>query len=272
MNALKRPHFRNPPIHEQVISLGFERVGGFDTVDHGLFWQQIRDQFPVAETVQRSPQTTEITEGQPAMMSWELMQTAEPPRSHFKNMEAGELVQLQDNQLAFNWIRGDNSNKYPRFERTSERLWEIYNIYIGYLDSRRLSLPVFRQCEISNINIVPVKSFGEGFEDIINAFQVDPFDWQVPGLIAETYVRRRQHRIVDGNGNALGRLHSVISPAFGQNGEKVFQFELTARSFPKISGVDDAKYFLDIAHGVINGAFLASVTDKMLNIWEKYDG
>jgi hypothetical protein len=106
-----------------------------------------------------------------------------------------------------------------------------------------------------------------------HAFIVDPFDWQVPGLVAETYVRQRVHRIVDDQGEPLGRLHSTISPVYGPDGEKAFQFELTARSTPTVKSVEAATEFFERAHMMINGAFIASVTKKIRNVWgELTDG
>jgi hypothetical protein len=94
----------------------------------------------------------------------------------------------------------------------------------------------------------------------------------VEGLQAETYVRNRQHAILDNAGEPMGRLHSVITPVVDQSGRKHFQFQLTARSSPTIHEVGDARAFFERAHEMINGAFVNSVTPEMLKQWEQYDG
>jgi len=132
--------------------------------------------------------------------------------------------------------------------------------------------PLLKQCELTNVNIIPVSDFGSEYRDMALAFKVDPFDWRVPGLQAETYVRNRQHKILGEKGAALGRLHSVITPVVDQSGVKHFQFELLARSAPNIHDTEFAKLFFERAHEMINGAFVNSVTPNMLQHWGQFDG
>lgn len=270
--ALKRPHFTDPPIHEQVLSLSFERLRGFDALDPGLFWKALEKDFPAVETRPRMSSPTELFEDSEGEIRFEVSSAIQLPRTIFKNEERGELIQLQDDIFTFNWIHSGANIEYPRFENTSERLWHFFEIFKEYLNARHGFEPVLRQCEMTNINLVPVASFGRDFGDIAEAFNVDPLDWHVPGLVAETYVRRRQHRMIDGEGKPIGRLHSVISPATDGEGREVFQFELTARSAPKIREEREAKEFFDRAHEMINGAFMASVTPKMRKYWGESNG
>lgn len=274
MNATQpmRPHFSRPPIHEQAIALGFERLPDFDIVDHGLFWNLIKDQFPQADTAARLPEATELFEGSEGQVSFTVVPPALLSRSVFKNAMAGELLQLQDNMFAFNWIRENPEVEYPRFERTSARLWDLYDKYVEYFAGRYGRSPSLRQCEITNVNIIPIQEFGKTFDALDQIFIVDPFEWRVPGLTAETYERRRQHKIVGEDGAPIGRLHSVIAPVFGQSGEQLFKFELTARSAPAIRSKAEAVAFFNVAHNIINGAFLASVTTRAREHWGEYDG
>ena len=266
----ERPHFERPPILEQAISLSFERIKSFDLVDFGLFWDRIKDQFPNCETGARFNAPIEGFEEISSPITFSLMGPVELPRSLLRN-DDGELVQVQDDSFGFNWIKPSSDSAYPRFERTSARLWELFNLFASFLEERGHSRPIFRQCELTNVNLIPIKDFGTDFGDMANAFVVDPFAWKVEGLLAETYVRRRQHKIVNTDGRPVGRLHSVISPVF-RDGEKAFQFELTARSPPTIRTKEDAVAFFDRAHSMINKAFWVSVSRRMREFWGEYDG
>lgn len=268
----QRPHFRRPPILEQAISLNFERLPEFDSVDFGLFWHEIRDQFPRADTAPRTAAPVESFEGIETSMMLSLVQPLQLPRSLFRNDANGELVQVQDDSFGFNWIKASDGSQYPRFEQTSGRLWELYGLFTSYLQKRHNRSPALRQCELTNVNLIPVSDFGEDFSDMGSAFVIDPFAWGVPGLVAETYVRRRQHRIVDESGKAVGRLHSVISPVYDQRNAKQFQFEITARSAPTIRTDEQAVAFFDRAHSMINGVFVASATKSMRALWGEFDG
>jgi uncharacterized protein (TIGR04255 family) len=268
---MQRPHFRKPPIMEQVISLVFERLIDFDNVDFGLFWSTVKDSFPEAETTIRATHPVENFDGRSASASIVLSPNL-LARSLFRNAASGELLQLQDDFFGFSWVKLNDEDEYPRFERTSARFWEYYGSFLDYLSARYDVTPTLRQCELVNVNIIPVSSFGSDYGDMASAFKIDPFDWQVEGLRAETYIRNRQHAILDSQNKPIGRLHSVITPVIDQSGEKHFQFQLTARSSPTIHDVNDARAFFERAHEMINSAFVSSVMPKMLEQWEPYDG
>ena len=268
---MQRPHFRKPPIMEQAISLVFERLIDFDNVDFGLFWTTVKDSFPQADTTIRAAHPVESFEGRSASSSV-VLSTNLLARSLFRNPKSGELLQLQDDFFGFSWVKLSEEDHYPRFEQTSERFWEFYGRFLRYLSERYDAAPTLRQCELVNVNIVPVSSFGTGYGDMARAFKVDPFDWHVDGLQAETYVRNRQHAILGVAGDPIGRLHSVITPVVDQLGDKHFQFQLTARSSPTFHEAGEARAFFERAHEMINGAFVSSVTPEMLKQWEQYDG
>lgn len=270
--ALKRPHFRNPPIFEQAIALTYERIRDYGMVDPGLFWALVRDRFPQSETAPRLPTAVELFDGQDQQLTLTAVPSLQLPRTVFKDPVHGELLQLQDDKFVFNWVRPSEDAQYPRFELTSARLWEFYEVWSEFIRGLHGEAPQLRQCELTNVNIIPVNSFGHDFNDMNRAFVVDPFDWNVPGLVAETYIRQRVHLMVDDDSQPLGRLHSSISPVFGSDGEKAFQFELTARSAPTIKSLEDARNFFDRAHMMINGAFVASVTKQMRDFWGERDG
>lgn len=270
--ALKRPHFHRPPIFEQAITLGFERLAQLEIVDHGLFWATLRDQFPDSETGPRITTPVEIFDGTETQILMSAAPSLQLPRAIFRNDTKGEIVQVQDDTFVFNWIANGLNNEYPRFERTSARLWELFGKFSEFYQQRHGVLPQLRHCEITNVNVIPVADFGESYDDMSKAFVVDPFEWEVPGLEAETYVRRRLHRILDERGRSVGRLHSVISPTRDQSDQDAFQFELTARSVPNIHNRIAAEDFFARAHSMINGAFLASVQPAMREVWREYDG
>lgn len=163
------------------------------------------------------------------------------------------MRQVQDDGFGFNWIKQSNDDVYPRYDKTSARLYELYGLFSEFIETRYSYSIELQQCELTNVNIIPVSSFGDDFSDMSRAFVVDPFLWDVPGLVAETYVRRRQHKIVRADGLPVGRLHSAISPVFrNDTSEKAFQFELTARSAQSLITIDSAKEFFDHAHHLIN--------------------
>jgi uncharacterized protein (TIGR04255 family) len=262
-----RPHFDNPPIFEQVISVAFDRIQSFNALDFGLFFNEISNQFPNSEMAAHLPVAMELFDGQSAAIQFELVGSISLPRVLYKNKDKSEMVQMQDDFFAFNWVKTENDGSYPRFEHTNAQFWKFLNLFRNFAKKRHGIEIAIQQSEITNVNIIPVSSFGSDYNDIANAFIVDPFDWSVPGLVAETYIRQRLHRIVDAEDKPIGRLHSNITPVLDENYQKAFKFELTARSGRSLCSDSTTHQFLDKAHHIINGAFMASVTDQMKKIW-----
>lgn len=266
-----RPDFADPPIIEQAITVSFESIRGYNIATPGLFAAKERTHFPTVETAPRTPISTEMFAGHDGHIAFTASPSMQVPRAIFKGPTGGEIIQVQDDTFVYNWIKARPTDPYPRFEHTSAKFWDVFERFVSFIDNETGSRPKLRQCELTNVNIIPVSQFGTDFSDIGKAFNVDPFDWRVEGLVAETYIRKRLHRMVDESGRPVGRLHSTISPVSRQS-EQFFQFELTARSGPSITDRRDAERFFDRARSAINGVFMASVTDAMKHIWGENHG
>lgn len=266
-----RLEFERPPLVEQAISVCFERLPGFSIVDYGLFWSEIAGEFPSVGNL--PPLDTAVEHFDEMRIETAQLQLFDPtplPRGMFSN-ELGELVQLQPDRFGFNWAkRGDAP--YPRSEPMMARFEDLYGRFVKFVDRRGLGEIRLRQCELTNFNILPVAEFGSDFSEIGNALKVDPLELGVPFLQAETYIRNRQHRIIDADGTPLGRLHTAIAPVFSnQDGSKAFKLEFTARSAPNIGDIDAVRRFFAVARNAVNGAFRGTVTKQMRDIWgERY--
>lgn len=261
-----RLEFERPPLVEQAITVIFENLEAFSIVDYGLFWNEISGEFPQVDS--RPPLEVSVEhfgELREAVSQLQLVEDIPLPRALFSNGR-GELVQLQPDRFGFNWAK-EGDTPYPRSEPVMARFEALFEQFRKYVDRRNLGEIRLRQCELTNLNILPVVEFGTDFSDIGNALEVDPLDLGVPFLRAETYIRNRQHRIVDENGVALGRLHIAIAPVLAKGGSKAFRVEFTARSAPGIGSFEAVRRFFCIARNAINGAFGATVTKRMRQHW-----
>jgi uncharacterized protein (TIGR04255 family) len=267
-----RPEYEMPPLVEQAISIAFEPLIGFTIVDFGLFWREIAEAFPDVTTEQPLDNSLEsFGEVQPSRFSFSLVEAPPMPRAMFRN-GAGELIQMQVDRFGFNWAK-EGGRDYPRSEAVMSRFRQLFAGFQNFVTRRGIGPITFTQCELTNLNVVPVSQFGSGYEDIDKAFVVDPLDLGLPFLKAETYIRRRQHRIVDSEGKPLGRLHTVISPVVSQgDNSKAYRLELTARSAPVVRSLDDAAAFFAIARNAINGAFQAITTRELKAKWREKHG
>lgn len=267
-----RPNFERPPLVEQAIVAVFEPIEQFSITDYGLFWSDLRNDFPeVTSTDPLNEQVETFDQLKVPDRSFQFIQTLPLPRAMFRSNDGGELIQLQPNLFGFNWSRIDGGH-YPRSEKVMARFEELFTHFCEYVEKMGIGAIKLKQCELTNLNIIPVEDFGSGYEDMIHAFRVDPLDFGLPFLKAETYTRTRQHQILDDSGNPVGRLHTAITPVISkQNGGKAFRLELTARSGPNISSWDEMRSFFAIGRSAINGVFCATVTEKMRTLWGEKD-
>ena len=267
-----RPSFERPPLVEQAIVIVFEPLRGFSIVDYGLFWQEIRSEFPLAESTDPTPEQTEVfDEIRNSESRLQLFQTLPLPRAMFRDEAGGELVQLQPDRFGFNWSKVGDKH-YPRSEHVMARFEELFAKFRSYVEARNIGPVKIKQCELTNLNIIPVRDFGSGYEDMTRALNVDPLDLGIPFLQAETYIRARQHRILDDGNAPVGRLHTEITPVIStQDREKAFRLEITARSRPNITTLEEMRSFFDLGRNSINAAFCATVTDQMRKHWGEHD-
>lgn len=267
-----RPEYERPPLVEQAIGVAFQPINGFTIVHFGLFWSEIAEAFPY---VTNEPPLTNATETfdelRQQRVSFDFLSAPPMPRAMFRSGK-GELVQLQTDRFAFNWAK-EGGGDYPHSEAVMASFKEIYGGFAAFVDRRGLGPIDLTQCEITNVNVIPVTDFGAGYEDMTKAFIVDALDLGLPFLKPETYVRQRQHRIVHEDGSPIGRLHTVISPVVSQeDNSKAFRLELTARSAPGLRTIEDAYWFFGVARNAINGAFQAISTPEMRNRWGEKHG
>lgn len=247
----------------------FEPLAGFSLGDFGLFWASIRDQFPRTETREAIDHKIESPHFRPQTFQLRLAEGHELPRCFYFSESGTELVQVQANRFSFNWL-GRDGGSYPRSEATMARFCELFEIFKAFVDERKLGPLNLVQCELVNVNIVPVAEFGNSFADAGKVFKV-PEPEGIDFLPPESYITNTQHQIIGAEG-LVGRLYVVLSPVIRvDDDQQAYRFELTARGAPG-AGEKGIAQFFDIARSALNGAFVASTTAWAHQQWGLKDG
>jgi uncharacterized protein (TIGR04255 family) len=263
-----RPDFAAPPIVEQAITLDFNPIHGFSLVHFGQFFGEVASEFPDHSHDIRLDALVENAglESSPEIGIRLVQMGSHLPRLLLRN--ATELIQVQNDRFSFNWCKPPIGGEYPRWETTFSRFNATLERFEDFLSAAGLAPLALRQCEVTNVNIIPVSTFGSSFDDIGKAFVVDPLDFNVPCLVPETYVRTRQHRIVNADSGMRGRLHTLLQPAYSaSDGSAAFKLDFTARSLPNLNMKTEVAEFFGIARDSINAAFMATTTKQMHKLW-----
>ena len=115
-----RIKFKNPPINELVIALYHLPVTEMRAQHIGIYWQRIRDRYPICE---QQPPIAGNTPTELAMTLQNMAGEVYPlPRFWFSNADQPTLIQIQRNAFILNWRKGAN-NSYPHYEDVENNFW-----------------------------------------------------------------------------------------------------------------------------------------------------
>lgn len=158
------PDYKKPPVIEVACGIVFETVGSFKGHRLGLFWQKVRDKFPVCEHAARlgfPPESLDLANYL--------------PRVWFVSEEQNMLIQLQDDRFFFNWRRIQHEEAYPRYSTIIEAFKTNLGIFQGFLEEEKLGSVKPEKCELTYINHIPKGEGWESLSDINEVFR--DFAW-----------------------------------------------------------------------------------------------
>jgi uncharacterized protein (TIGR04255 family) len=267
-----RPKFDRPPLIEQAITVIFDELAGFSIGDFGRFWALIEHEFPECRQAPPLPVSIEQLGGVPFEPDVRLVVSEGEtlPRCLYRHASSGEAVQVQNNRFTFNWAKL-GAAPYPHSERTVERFVELFGSFEAFVQDRQLGPLNLTQCEITNVNIVPVTEFGNDFGDAPRAFQLPVFNPD-GNISTETYMQAVEY-LISGSPSPEGRVHVVLSPVINSTDQTLaYKLEITARSGHGSGKLRDVLEFFDTARTAINAAFLAHTTREMWATWGLRNG
>lgn len=148
------PAYNNPPVNEVVCGISFTKIKQFKSHHIGLFWQKIKDEFPLVEHAIRLDVNP---------MQFDFKEYL--PRVWFVRNEQNRLIQLQDNKFYFNWRRMQEDEAYPRYENIIEDFKKYLSVFEKFLEKENLGSVNPERCELTYINHI-LK--GEGWESAID--------------------------------------------------------------------------------------------------------
>ena len=101
------PKFDRPPVVETAIGVEFTQIEQWSVPYYGLFWSRIRQKYPIARS-----QWIPVTEFPPSPVV-----APRQVRCQFFTQSETELVQLQYDRLFCNWVKSNDTDEYPHYDR-----------------------------------------------------------------------------------------------------------------------------------------------------------
>jgi uncharacterized protein (TIGR04255 family) len=175
------PDYQNPPIDEVVVGVQFPPIPNFQDVHAGLYWQNVRNDYPRTETQPRLEgpiETDELPQANTAVISIPFGMTQ--ARTWLISETDDYLIQMQNTRFIQNWRR--RRDPYPHFEAILNLFEDHYTQFRELLSTEKLQEPIVQQVEVSYINWItdlPISKFlkpGTSAEIHINGRPQDPED------------------------------------------------------------------------------------------------
>jgi len=253
--------FENPPVVEVACGVLFNALEGLKAPKLGLFWTQLRDRFPRLEEAPAIPPVVEPATITTPQMQVQLLSMPPMRRVWFLSENGSRLIQIQQDRFLYNWKQVNHDDRYPSYDTVIKDFEKYFAQYIGFLKSEQLGDLIYRQFDLSYINIIgrhnglETMAAGEILRDHIrdkttNRFLPEPeaFSWNssyaLPG--------------------GVGRLHMSAQSALRvETGEKILRLELTARGIPKDPSEVNRRPWFNLAHEWITRGFADSTAQAI---------
>ncbi len=265
-HELQYPRYKNPPLTETVFSVNFEPIEGLHNGRLGLFWHEVKDDFPEAQHAPLIEPTTELfesTAGWPVPPLQFQLDDGTASRLQLKGESRHRLLQIQRDRVVYNWLKVENQ-EYPRFGQIFARFLHFWQKFEEFLENERLASPKLITWELVYVNHVERGKLWQ-----------TPADWHgvFPALFGDaTCSPAGEPESVESHSTFCfrepnGRLHVETSKVHRLDESRIpaLRLQLTARGMFTADLQFEQAY--DAAHRMIVTSFPAFASDHANQYW-----
>lgn len=265
--SIPLPEFDRPPLDEMAMGVQFDPLPNFHVVHFGLFWSQIRSEYPHTEDQAPLVSTVELAEIKPSANTVPVVAMGVPPlpRCWFLNETKTQLIQVQRDRFLRNWRQIDGNERYPHFPRLVQDFQRAWERFLTFASEQELGPVNVNQCELTYINNI---DRGAGWSELGELDRVFPLlRPREPGKFLpppETLSWQARYKMTEGR----GRLHVEMNPVFrGRDLKLVLSLNLTARGAPAGGSLEQIAAWFDLAHEWIVRAFAELTGPEAHKLW-----
>jgi uncharacterized protein (TIGR04255 family) len=253
-----RIKFRFPPINELVIGIHFEPILELKSQHIGMFWDSVREMFPICE--QQAPHVipAEGMTGAPSFPPLAPGEIFPLQRFWFRSNEHPLLIQVQRDAFWLNWRRASDG-EYPHYEIVEESFWREFTNYKDFVQSIGGTLEVVSRRELTYVNLISHNAFSSGPGEFAKV---------IPAVTGFTEMQTGNRKFVGCNASVTYQLNDdlVIDAAVKtgkrlDTNEPALVLELKAYGIPNNPSLEATKEWFKDAHDGTYRLFL-DLTDK----------
>jgi uncharacterized protein (TIGR04255 family) len=269
------PDFKFPPVTEVVLSVQFAPSSLFRSVHAGLYWNEIRSEYPkVSEQAPIAPAFE--TFGATPMLSpvFQVQAMFGPPmaRHWFETDDGEHLVQLQPDRILHNWRQRSPEMEYPRYESLRAKFKGEVDKLIAFFRNEGLGEIRPNQCEVTYINTITSTRGQNPHEHLARITPLWAGNLSEPVLPAPETTTIQTKYVLRKDEVPYGRVYVTFTPSYRVTDySPVVQLEVTARGRPSGETVAAAFVLLDEERDVVVRTFTAVTTSEMHAEWGRTD-
>jgi len=261
------PDFRTPPAIETLMGFYFAPMKGWQTPYFGLFWNEIRKNYPRVEVqpflVPEQGLRLELkSEKSRLELSGEV-----PVRWMYFHDSGKTLIQIQSDSFIQNWRKRSDKDPYLHFGDLRPSFASMWDRYSRFLRANKVQAPAVRECEVTYVNHIDKGAGWSSLRDLGNVVSC----WSgatsgnflpAPDLISLNVVYPIR--------KTGGRLQVTLQPGI-REGQETLQLTLMAKCKPESSTTVELMNALDIAREWVVRGFTDFTTGNMHKIWERIE-
>lgn len=231
------PSYKNPPLNEVSIGLQFEPLAQLKIPHFGLFWERIREQYPIVE------HAPPIVGKEQESSEWFPL-----PRVWFIDKSDSQLVQLQTDRLNFNWRHRDGTDPYPHFDEISKQFFQLLAEFSGFVVEQNIGMILPTAAELTYINLLSKGKEWNSAEDLPSVFK--DITWHDDASRFLPYPEKMSWAVSFTLPGEQGTLSARLKPGMRVADQReIMQLELVA-NYPlkKDSNIDSLLPWYDVAH------------------------
>ncbi|HOV92530.1 MAG TPA: TIGR04255 family protein [Candidatus Kapabacteria bacterium] len=230
----------NPPLVEALCEIQFISTKKWDLTIPGIFYSQIKDEFPNKKELMGVGLELKGTE---SGLEQTIIPT--PPKLQFFSHNNNSLVQLSPDLLAVNCLK-----PYPSWSKFKPLILKILEIYRGIANPEGILSITLRY-----INVIEFKDKSKGLKDYLK------FYVHIPEDIPNNYNQFLSRVNIPYNDDQLILFLGSIPSENEETNKITLDINFTLNNTERITfnGLSD---WLDNAHKIINSSFESCITDN----------
>src|SRR5687768_5686836 len=145
------PKFDRPPVYETVLGVQFDPLKGFSIPHYGLYWGEIRGDYPKYEVHPPLSPAVEMFGSEALKEVKAGIQVVPLPdvRTWFLTQDGRILLQVQKDRFLQNWRKIEDSDVYPHYDQLKPKFCEEWQRFCRFLKDVGIERLEVNQCEVT---------------------------------------------------------------------------------------------------------------------------